>query len=155
MTVLDREAHSQVVDPLLEAFARDDVDRAGDRARAGLGRRRAQDFDALNLLGGQRVDRESRRHALAVEQDLRVAAAEPAQADVSAASRRALHRHAGQAFEQLTDGAVAVALDLVAADDDLRGSGLAALFGVVGAAAGDLDAIELRGSRCGCRRARW
>src|SRR6185295_2660397 len=40
-------ADAQVVDALAKAFAGDDVYRAGDRACAGLGRRRPQDLDAL------------------------------------------------------------------------------------------------------------
>src|SRR5204862_274591 len=78
------------------AAARDDVDRAGDRARAGLGRRRAQDLDPFDLVRRQRVEREAGRNALAVEQDLGVAAAQAAQADRAAPPRPALDRDAGQ-----------------------------------------------------------
>jgi hypothetical protein len=42
----------------------------------------------------------------------------------------ALHGDAGQPLEHLAHGAVAEALDLLAADDDLGGRGLAALLGV-------------------------
>ena len=42
---------ADVVDAPRVAAAGDDVDRAGDRARAGLGGRRAQDLDPLDLVG--------------------------------------------------------------------------------------------------------
>src|SRR6185369_5692518 len=86
------------------ALARDDVDRAADRARTGLGGGRAQDLDALDLLGADRIDLETRRHAIAIEQDLRVAGTEAAKADLPAASRWAAERDAGQALEDLAQG---------------------------------------------------
>jgi hypothetical protein len=52
---------------------------------------------------------------------------------------------AGQALEHLTDRAVAEAFDLLAPDHDLGGSGLAALFVVAFAAAGDLDPLRRAG----------
>ena len=81
--------------------------------------------------GVERVEREARRHALAVEQDLRVAVAEAAHADRAAASGPALDRHAGQALEHVAEGRVAEAVDLVAADDDLGGGRVAPLLDVV------------------------
>src|SRR5206468_7422337 len=106
----------------------------------GLGGGRAVDLDALDLLGIDRVDRETGRHALAVEQDLRVAVAEAAHADLPAAAGPALDGDAGQALEDVAERRIAEALDLLAADHDLRGGRLAALLHVVGPAAGDLDA---------------
>ena len=142
LAVLVRRGQAHVVDAPGVAAARDDVDRAGDRARAGLGRRRAQDLDPLDLVGRQRIEREARRHALAVEQDLGVAVAEAAQADRAAAARPALDRDAGQALEDVAEGRVAEAIDLLAADDDLGGGRVAPLLDVVGAAAGDLHRRE-------------
>ena len=141
--VFHAEAHPQVVEPLLEAFARDDVDGARDGPCTGLGGGRAQDLDALDLLGRERVDREARRHPLAVDEDLRVATAKPPHADRPAPPRRALQRDARQALQDLAHRAVAETLDLLAPDHDLGGGGLAALALVVVARAGDLDALEL------------
>ena len=92
--------------------------------------------------GRQRIEREARRHPLAVEQDLRVAAAEAAQADRAAAPGPALDRDAGQALQDVAERRVAEAIDLLAADDDLGGGRLAPLLHVVGAAAGDLHRRE-------------
>ncbi len=136
-------ADLQVVQLPGVALARDDVDGAADRARAGLRGGRAQDLDALDLLRAQRIDRKARRHAVAVEQDLRVAGAQAAKADLPAAARRAAERDAGQALQDLAERGVALALDLVAADDDLRRGRLAALLGVAAAAAGDFDALRV------------
>jgi hypothetical protein len=145
--VLDLHAEVEVVELLAEALAQHDVDRARDRSRAGLGGGSAQDLDALDLLGRNRVERKAGRDALTVDQDLRVAAAHAAHARVAAAARRAGHGDAGQALQYLKRVAVAEALDLLSPDHDLGGGGLSALLGVAGASAGDLDALR----RCG----RW
>ena len=143
LAVLVGGVEAQVVDPPGVALAGDDVDRAGDRPGAGLGGRRAQDLDPLDLVGRERIEREARRHALAVEQDLGVAAAEAAQPDRAAAAGPALDRDAGQALEHVAQGGVAEAVDLLAADDDLGGGRLAPLLDVVGAGAGDVHRRQL------------
>ena len=149
--VLPGRDQAQVVDALGVALARDDVDGAGDGACAGLGGRRAQDLDALDLVGRERVEREARRHALAVEQDLGVAVAEAAQPDRAAAAGAPLDRHAGQALEHVAERRVAEAVDLLATDDDLGRGRPAPLLDVVGAAAGDLHRSKLVGARRGGR----
>jgi hypothetical protein len=47
----------------------------------------AQDLDAFDLVGLDRVEREAARHALAVDQDLRVAVAQAAHVRRAAAAR--------------------------------------------------------------------
>jgi hypothetical protein len=140
--VLQRRGDADVVDAPRVAAAGDDVDRAGDRARAGLRCRRAQDLDPLDLVGRNRVEREARRHALAVEQDLGVAVAESAKPDRAAAPRTALDRDAGQPLEHIAERRVAELVDLVAADDDLGGRRIAPLLHVVGTVARDLHRVE-------------
>ena len=152
--VLPRRCQAQVVDALAVALARDDVDRAGDRARSGLGGRCTQDLDPLDLVGRERVEREARRHALAVEQDLGVAVAQATQADRAVAAGPSLDRHAGQALEHVAERRVAEAVDLLAADDDLGRGRVAPLLDVVGAAAGDLHRREVL-AVAGFRRWRW
>ncbi|MFO1267463.1 MAG: hypothetical protein U1F67_12195 [Rubrivivax sp.] len=142
--VLEAGADAQVVQPPPEAFAQDDVDGAGDGAGAGLGRGRAQDLDALDLLGRQRVEAEARRQPLAVDEQLRVAAAQAAQPRRAAAPRRAGRGDAGQAAQHLGDAGVAELVDLLAADDDARGGAAPARFDVGIAAAADLDARAAR-----------
>jgi hypothetical protein len=145
-------ADAPVVQPLLEAFARDDVDGAGDGARAGFGGGRAQHFDAIDLLGRQAVQAEARRQALAVDQQLREAAAQPAHARRTAAAGCAGRGDAGQAAQHLAHGGVAEFFDLVAADHDLGGGGLAAQIGVGFAAADDFHLLACRGRWCGAWR---
>ena len=53
-----------IVAALTQRFAQDDVDRAGDRPRAGLRGRRAIDLDPLDHVGRQLVDREAAADAL-------------------------------------------------------------------------------------------
>ncbi len=143
-----------VVDPFAEAFAQHDVDRAGDRACAGLRGRCAQDLDALDLLGRDRFEREAAGDTLAIDQDLRESAAHAAQPRRAAAPGCAGDRHAGQALQDFERVAVTEALDLLAADDDLGGSRLAALLAVAAAAAGDFDALRVRRGRGCVRRGR-
>jgi hypothetical protein len=61
---------------LRERLAKHDVDGAGDRLGAELGRRAADDLDPLDHVGRDAVEREAGRHALAVHQDLRVSGPE-------------------------------------------------------------------------------
>ena len=151
LAVLVGSGEAHVVDPLVVAVARDDVDGAGDRPSPGLGGRRAQDLDPLDLVGRDRIERKARRHTLAVEQDLGVAVAEAAQPDRTAAAGAALDRHAGQALQHVAERRVAEAVDLLAADDDLGGGRLAALLHVVGPGAGDAHRRQLLGLRGRCR----
>src|SRR5262249_8886229 len=78
-----------------QRLAQHDVDRAGDGPRAGLGGGSAVDLDALDLVRRQGLDREPARHALAVDEDLRVAVAHAAHAHPAAPARAARERHAG------------------------------------------------------------
>jgi hypothetical protein len=142
--VLVRRRQADVVDAAGEAATGDDVDRSGDGAGPGLGGGRAQDLDALDLIGRQRVEREAGRDPLPVEKDLGVAAAQAAQPDRAAAAGPALDRDAGQALQHLAQRRVAVAVDLVAADDDLGRRRLAPLLQVVRPRAPDLDGLEAR-----------
>ena len=145
---------AQLVDALAQRLAQHDIDRAGDRARAGLGGRRAQDLDALDQLGRDLLEREAGRDRLAVDQQPRVAAAQPAHPRRAAAARRAAGRDPRQAAQHLAQAAVAEGLDLLPVDDDLgRGRAPARRVGVV-AAAGDLDALRRfgRGGRLGLPR---
>jgi len=95
LLTVDARTQAELMRLALEVAAHDDVDGAGDGARAVLGHRRAHDLDALDLVGRDRVEREARRHALAVDQDLGVAAAHAAHAHLPAAPRRAAQRDTG------------------------------------------------------------
>jgi hypothetical protein len=162
LAMVGAERDAQLVQLLHQRLAQDDVDGAGHRARTGLGGGRALDLDALDLVGSDLVDREARRHALTVDQQLREAAAHAAHADLAAATRPSAGRDAGQAAHQIGEVAVAEAQQVVAADDDLarRGGAAAVLVAVL---ARDLDLVELglgrRGGsgqrgRCGGRGGR-
>ena len=90
------------------------------RLRAGLGGGRALDLDALDLVRRDLVDGKTGRHALAVDQDLREAAAHAAHAQLAAGDV-----DARQALEHVAELGVAVLVQLVAAVE-LLGDGLAA-----------------------------
>ena len=121
------------------------VDGAGDRLRAVLGAGRVQNLDALDHVGRQGVEREAGRRPFAVEQDLRIAAAQAAHADFTArAPGRAGHGNAGQALEHVGDIRVAILEDFLAADDHLAGRIVAAR--IIAAA---LDFDGLHGGRSG------
>ena len=156
LPVVAAQAQVQIVQALAHILAQHDVDGAGHRLRAGLGGRAAGDLDALDLARGERVQAHAHRHALAVDQDLGVAAAQAAQARIAAAPGAAVERHAGLALEHLGHGGVALAFQLLAADDGLGGGGLAALAALVGPAGTDLDPLQRglrRRHRCGRRAA--
>jgi hypothetical protein len=155
LAVLDADTEAPVVVATPVAFPGHDVDGAGDRPRPGLGRRRAQDLDALDLFGRQGLQAESWRQALAVDQQLRETPAEAAHAWRTATTGPPGRRHAGQAAQHLAQGRIAEALDLLAADDDLGGRRLPSLVGIGLAAAGDLDLLRAtRRLRCGRRSLR-
>jgi hypothetical protein len=157
---VEAAADLEVVGLALEVFAHHDVDGAGDGARAMLGHRGAHDLDALDLFRRDRVQRKAGWHALAVDQDLRVAGAHAPHADGPAAAGRAADGDAGQALEHLAERAVAHAVQLLAAVDDARGGGAASVGVVVRTAGpGDLDLLRpprgparRRGGRCGAGR---
>jgi hypothetical protein len=141
VAVVATQAQAQLVAGLGNRLAQDDVDGAGDGARTGLGGGGAQDLDALDLIGWQLVDGEAGRRALAVDEDLREAAAQAAQPDVAAAPGAPAQGHAGQAPQHVAELGVAEALELRAVDDDLAGRAVAAPAGGTGGAA-DLDLVE-------------
>jgi hypothetical protein len=93
--VLQTETELQVVEALAKAFTRDDVDGAGDRPGAGFGSGSAQDLDALDHLGIDRIQREPALHAFAIEQDLGVATAQAAHPDGASAAWPATDGDAG------------------------------------------------------------
>ena len=109
----------------LAALAQDDVDGAGDRLAARLGGGRAQDLDALDQFGIDRLKRKPGRRRQAVQEDGHVAAAETAHADGRLAGR-AVDGDARLAFEDVDEAVVALAHDLVAGDDDGGGRRLRA-----------------------------
>ena len=76
---------------------------------------------------------------MAVEQDLRVTAAQPAHANRPATTRRALDRDAGQALEHFAQTGIALFVDFLAANHDFCGRGFTPHGRVVVAVAFDLD----------------
>ena len=127
-------------------LAQHDVDRAGNRLRAVFGDRAADDFDAFDQFGRDRVEREAARRRFAIDQDLRITAAQPAHADFAAgASARAADGDAGQALQHVADIDVAVLHDLGVADHDLRYCAVMAFVGVGRTLVGNFDGL-CRGS---------
>jgi len=139
----------EVVGRALATFAQHDVDGAGNGACARFCRRRTQDLDALHLFGGELLNGEAGRHAFAVEQDLRVAIAQAPHADLPTAPRRTAQCHARQAFEHIANRGIALFFNVVTANDNFAGGGLAPLLGVVVAVAADLDAPQVGHARRG------
>ena len=138
----------EIVRSTTPAFTQHDVDGAGNGTGAGFRGRRTQDFDALDLLGGKLLDRKTRWHALTVEQNLCVPAAQTTHADGTATTRCSTQGHAPQSFEH-----IALFFNLLATNDDLAGSGFAPHLCIVVAVAADLDPSEIRdalgsGLRC-------
>jgi hypothetical protein len=119
------------------ALAQHDIHRAGDRLGRKLGAGRAHDFDALDQVGRQVVQREAGRRLFAVDQELGIAAAQAAHLQLDAAPI-VHHRHAGNAFQDIEGAGVAIAFDVGAADHDLHG-GVVAPRIVAGDAAFHLD----------------
>jgi hypothetical protein len=70
VTVLQACTKAKIVELFAVAAAGDDVDGAGNGAGTGLGGGCAQDFNALDLLRREFVQREAARRRLAVDQDL-------------------------------------------------------------------------------------
>ena len=87
------------------------------------------------MLSGQR---EARRRRLAVDQQLGVASAQPAQP-----RRAALHVDARQALEHIAEAQVAVFVQLAAAVEDLGHRVASALGGVGQRLGGDLDLLPV------------
>jgi hypothetical protein len=131
-----------------------DVDAAGDGLGAVLGGGGAHDLDALDHLRRHLVQREARRRRFAVQQDLRIAAAQAAHADVAAAALHAAHGDAGQALEHFAQRGVAVAQDLFLVDDDL-GGGVVAARVVGGGLALDFDFLQLGDLSAGLSAPVW
>ena len=132
----------QVIEPLAVAAAGNDVDGARNRTRAGFGSRCAHDFDALDLLGRQVIQREAARRRLAVDQYLRVAAAHSAHARRAASAWGPLRCHARKPLENFTHGAVAETLYLVAPEYDLGRSRTPTFLCFILCATGDFDRLQ-------------
>jgi hypothetical protein len=107
----------EVVQPAARVFPRDDVDRASDGPRARLRRGSPQNFDALHLLGIERVQGQPRLHPFSVDEDLGVPPAEPAHTHLVAA----LHGHTGQTLENVPQRGAAKAFDFLSSDHDFAG----------------------------------
>nr|GEU28207.1 hypothetical protein [Tanacetum cinerariifolium] len=126
----------------LDRFFQHDIDGAGNRLRAELGAGRAQHLDAFDHVGRQVVDGKAGRRFFAVDQNLRIAGAQAAHADFAAAAPgRAAHRDAGDAFQHVVDGRVAVFLQFFAVDHGLAGGIVAARI-VAGGRALDHDLLH-------------
>ena len=113
-----RHKGAQRVLARLEGLAQHDVDGAGNGAGTELGHRRAQDLDALDLIGLNGIHREAGRHAFAVHQDLGVATAQAAHARVATAPGTTAHGHSRQALENLSHRGITHAFDFVSPVDD-------------------------------------
>ena len=144
----------QIVRGGFSAFAQHDVDGAGNGLRPGFGGGCAQNFNPLNLSGGQRLNGKTGGHALAIQQNLGIAPAQTPHADGAASARNTLHRDARQTFEHIAQGRVALFFDLFATDHDLGRGGFLTHFAVVVAVAADLDLAQIRGRCTGGRRLR-
>jgi hypothetical protein len=143
LIVLHRHAGAELLLLLRQRALQHHVDGAGDRLRAELRGGPADDLDPIDHVRGDVVEREAGRHALAVHQDLRVSRAQAPHPDrAAAAAGTAIHRDAGQALQHVHHVGVAVLVDLLAVDDDLRG-GRGAALGV--RIALDLDLFQLLG----------
>ena len=129
-------------------FTQHDVDGARNGPCARFGGGCPQNFNPFHLLGGERVHRKSRRHALAIEQDLGIATAQTPHANRTSSAGCALHRHTGQALEHIAQGRIALFVDLFTADHDLGGGGLAPRLAVVVAVAANLNLPQVCGCRC-------
>ncbi|MNK97622.1 hypothetical protein D3C87_1179660 [compost metagenome] len=142
-----REAHVAALHAQLElalrrlhGFLEHHIDGAGDRLRAVFGAGRMQNLDAFDHVRRQGVEREPGRRPLAIEQYLRVAAAQPPHADFATrAPGRAGDGNAGQALEHVGNIRVAILENFLAADDHLAGRIVAAR---IIAAALDFDGLH-------------
>lgn len=112
------DAEFQLALRRLDRLLQHDIDGARDRLGTELRAGRADHLDALDTVRRQRLDIKARRHPFAIQQDLGIAAAKPAHADIAAAGA---DRHAWHALQRVADRGVAVALQLIATDDDLAG----------------------------------
>ena len=139
----------------LVGVAQHDVDRAGHRIAAAVGAGAALDLDVVHHLRGDAVDIErtvvaGARHLLAVDQHLRIAAAQAAQLHaVVFHDVRADEAHARHALEHVAHGVGLEALEVFQVVDQGRRD-------VVGAVAvGDLGLhhhrVQLLGIACGAR----
>ncbi len=143
MTALDTTADAQIVEALLQCLTQHDIDRPGNRPGAEFGRRCAQDLDPLDLIGGQRFEREAGRNALSIDQQLGVATAQAAHPRAAAPSGSTARGHARQTLQYVGNIVVAEAFDFLTSDDDLGGSRPTALLVVVGVGiAGDLHTLQ-------------
>lgn len=137
----------------LVGVAQHDVDRAGHRIAAPVGAGTALDLDVVDHFGGDAVDVEravvaSARDLLAVDQHLRVAAAEPAQLHpVVLHDVRADEAHARHALEHVAHGVRLEALEIFQIVDQ-RGRDVVGTVAVDDLAL-DHDGIQLLGIACG------
>lgn len=125
MPVLAAEGSLEVPLALARHLLEDDVDTACHRLVAAVRRGGAGDLEALDQIGGQAVQGKALGRRFAVEEDLRVAVAEAAHADLATAARHAFDGDAGHPLEGIGNAGVSVTDQLVLADDDLRSRGRA------------------------------
>ena len=131
------QAHpgAKLVEFALEGLFQHHIDGACHCPCTVFGRRSAQDFNAFHLIGWDVSQVVAWPHALAIDEQLGVAATHATHAHVAAtAPGAAALRDAGKTLEYFGHRTVAIALDFFLADDDFRGRGRAALLGVVGGA---------------------
>ena len=141
--VCGRSAHLELALQRARGPLEHNVDGARHRLRAELGRRAADDLDALDHVRRDVVQREAGRHALAVHQDLRVPGAKAAHPHRPAtAAGTHVDGDSRKPLQDLQEVVVAILRDLVGVDDDLGGGRLAPLGELV---ALHLDLLELLG----------
>ena len=119
------------------ALPGDDVDGAGHRLGARFGRGGAVNFDALDHLGRERFDGETRWYPLTVQQNLGVTHTQAAHANAAAASRRPPHGNPRLALQHIANVVVAHAFNFFMGDDDFADGGFAPFFDLVIPLVGD------------------
>ena len=133
------------------AVAQHDIERAGDRVAAAVGRSRTHDLDALDQLRRNAIDEErtveaGAGHALAVDEDLRVAGIEAAQAHAVVFQHVGQEGHAGHALEHVANGQRLELLEVFKIVDQRRWRfGAVAVDGF----AADHDRVECIGAAVG------
>ena len=131
MTIFKRGTKSQIIGIGFQAFPQNDVDGSGDGPSARFGGRGSHDFDLFNHLWREGLNGKSRGYALAIQQNLGIAATQSAHANATASPGCTLNRHARQALEHLTQSAVALFVQFFTANHNFGCCGLSAFFGDV------------------------
>ena len=107
--VVAQRADAQIAAVERMAVAQHDIERTGNRVAAAVGRGRTHDLDALDQLRRNAIDEErsvetGAGHALAIDEDLRVAGIEAAQAHTVVFQHVGQEGHAGHPLEHVADG---------------------------------------------------